>query len=103
MASLVFRQVVETLRRMPERNWILTETRVFSANIIHELKANVTRQNLPFVHTTIPSVRPARPDSRFPHPSSQPKLMKTKVEVWRRADLWMEGWFSHKALDLVLE
>jgi hypothetical protein len=29
-------------------NWILTETHIFSPNIINEFKGNVTRQNLPF-------------------------------------------------------
>ncbi len=29
-------------------NWILTETHVFSPNVINEFKGNVTRQNLPF-------------------------------------------------------
>jgi hypothetical protein len=29
-------------------NWILTETHIFSPNLINEFKGNVTRQNLPF-------------------------------------------------------
>jgi hypothetical protein len=43
----------DTFARRDQRdnhNWILTATRVVSPSVINEFKANVTRQNLPFLH-----------------------------------------------------
>ncbi len=43
----------ETFARRDQRdnhNWVLTETHIVSPAIINEFKANVTRQNLPFLH-----------------------------------------------------
>jgi hypothetical protein len=54
-------------------NWIFTETHIFTPALINEFKANVTRQNLPFLHPSFDQGWPAKlgypsiiPQDQFP-------------------------------------
>ncbi len=70
----------DTFARNDQRdnhNWILTETRVFSPGIINEFKGNVTRQNLPFVHTSFGGDWP----EKLGMPAIIPRTLFPRVEI----------------------
>lgn len=70
----------ETFARRDQRdnhNVILTETHVFSPSVINEVKANVTRQNLPFLHSSF--------GGNWPDKLGMPKIFPR--ELFPRVDI----------------
>jgi hypothetical protein len=70
----------DTFARNDQRdnhNWILTETHVFSPNLIHEFKGNVTRQDLPFQHGSFGGDWP----SKLGLPRSIPQDLFPRIEI----------------------
>lgn len=70
----------DTFARNDQRdnhNWVMTETHTFSPRMINELKGTVTRQNLPFVHTSFGGDWP----EKLGLPAIVPRTLFPRVEI----------------------